>query len=137
LVLDALGTDALFFRDPALLVHLDEWSLRAVTLAPNIATVRATRGWALVELGRYAEAKPILEPLTLSAEAPFDRILSHAFLARAEHALGDAAAARHHASEARNATALPRMMTTFVERLAADVGADQQQAEPEPAQLPS
>jgi hypothetical protein len=138
-VLDALGTDALLFRDPALLVHLDEWSLRALTLAPDIGTVRGTRGGALVELGRYAEAKVYLEPLTSPEQTPLDRVLSHAFLARAERGLGDTAAARRHVSEARrvsSATALSRTITTFVESIAADVGVDQQREELETARLP-
>jgi hypothetical protein len=126
LVLDALSTDTLLFGDPALRAHLDAWSLRALTLAPAIRTVRGTRGGVLVELGRHAEAKPFLEPLTQAEETSLDRVLGHAFLARAEHALGETAAARRHASEARricSATARPPAITSFVERIEAEVGA--------------
>jgi hypothetical protein len=95
--------------------------------------VRGTCGGALVEIERYAEAKFFLEPHTLAGETPLDRMLRRALLARAEHALGDATAARRHVSEARkicNATAPSR------ERIAAEVGAHEQRPKLEPAQLP-
>jgi len=101
LVLESLLTDALVFADPDLRVHLDAWSSRALSLAPAIKTVRGTRGGVLVELGQYAEAKPFLEPLTSAEETSLDRVLAHAFLARAEYALGNAEQAVRHISQAR------------------------------------
>jgi hypothetical protein len=141
LVLDALATDALLFGDPDLRARLDKWSLRALALGPTIRTIRGTRGSALVELGRYAEAKLLLEPLTSAEETSLDRILSHASLARAEQALGAHAAARRHVSEARRMCSarersrapgtveMPKTIASFVERIAVDVGVDEQQAE--------
>jgi hypothetical protein len=126
LALDALATDALLFRDPALLAHIGTWSLRALVLAPQLRTVRGTRGGALVELGRHVEAKSLLEPLTLAEEGSLDRVLGHAFLARAEHALGDAASAARHVSEAQricDATTRSPAITVLLERIKAEVGA--------------
>jgi Peptidase family M50 len=127
LVLESLSTDALVFSDPILRAHLDDWSLRALTLAPDVKTVGGTRGGALVELGRYAEAKAFLEPLIASAEEPsLDRVLSHAFLARTEHALGNFVAAKYHASEARkicDAVAPSQVIISLVEQIKAEVGA--------------
>jgi len=146
LVLDALATDALLFGDPDLRARLDKWSLRALALGPTIRTIRGTRGSALVELGRYAEAKLLLEPLTSAEETSLDRILSHASLARAEQALGAHVAARRHVSEARRmcsarersrtpgTVAMSKTIASFVERIAVDVGVDEQQAESDRAQ---
>jgi hypothetical protein len=137
IVLDALLTDALLFGDPDLRVQLDEWSLRAVTLAPAIKTLHGTRGSVLVELGHYAEAIPLLEPLTEAEEKPLDVILSHAFLARAKGGLGDLAAAKRHAAEARricNGGQISNAITSLVERIAVEVGlGDQQEVQPVPS----
>ena len=124
LVLESLTTDALVFGDLDLRGHLDAWSSRALSLAPAIKTVRGTRGGVLAELGRYADAKPLLEPLTSTEEPSLDRILSHAFLARAEYGLGNAEAAKHNISQAREicdgATQSPAIIA-FVERIEAKI----------------
>jgi Peptidase family M50 len=126
LVLESLSTDALIFSDPSVRPYLDFWSSRALGLAPAVTTVRGTRGGVLVELGRYAEAKPFLEPLTSAEETPLDRVLGHVFLARAEHGLGDMEAAQRHVSEARKVCTEGTQhsaIAAFVERVAAEVEA--------------
>jgi hypothetical protein len=126
LLLDAVMTDALLFRDPALHARLDEWSQRALALAPEIETVRGSRGAALVELGRYAEARPLLEPLTRAASM-LDRILSHAFLARAEHALGNSSEAIRLVTEARrlcDGNGCPPPVAALVARVEVEAGFD-------------
>jgi hypothetical protein len=133
LALDALATSAVLFDDPSLLVRVDEWTARALELAQGAETVRGTRGAALVQLGRYAEAKSFLEPLKFSEEASFDRILTHGYLARAECALGDAAAARHHASEARkiyDAGSHEAVIASFIERIEVEVAAARKASKP-------
>jgi hypothetical protein len=125
-VLDLLSTDALIFADPDLRPHLEKWSLRAFNLAPNVKTVCATRGGALVEQGRYAEAITLLEPLTSAEEPAFDRLLTHAFLARAEHALGNTEAAVRniaHAREIWDASPQVTALISFMQRIEAEVGA--------------
>src|SRR5712691_6883057 len=52
-VLDALVTDGLISGDPAVRARLDEWSLQALELGPELPTLLGTRGAVLVELGRY------------------------------------------------------------------------------------
>jgi peptidase M50-like protein len=101
LVLDALITDALLRGDPQMRVRLEEWSRRALEIGPDIATLRGSRGAALVDLGRAAEGKGLLEPLVGAAPTSFDALLSHIFLARAEHALGNMERSRYLAAEAR------------------------------------
>jgi hypothetical protein len=83
------------FADPDLRPKLDEWSDRAMRLGPKIKTIVASRGAVLVELGRYGEGKALLQSLVSIKGAPLlDALLNRIYLARAEHALGNAAAAR-------------------------------------------
>ncbi len=106
LVLDALVTDGLIFADPLLRPELDQWSLRTLQLGPEIRTLVGSRGAVLVELGRYQEGKHLLETVAFAdGAAPFDALMSRIFLARAEHALGNAAAASDLMTQARSATA--------------------------------
>jgi hypothetical protein len=57
LVLDTLLTYGLACGDTELRPHLDEWSLRASELGPEIATLIGTRGAVLVELGQFAAGR--------------------------------------------------------------------------------
>jgi membrane-associated protease RseP (regulator of RpoE activity) len=94
LVLDFLVTDGLIFADPALHPELNAWSLRALQIEPEAITLIGSRGAVLVEIGRYQEGKSLLETVMFNDEAaPFDLFMSRIFLARAEHALGNVAAA--------------------------------------------
>lgn len=102
LVLDMLVTDGLVEGDPELRPHLDEWSSRAISLGPTISTLVGSRGAVLAQLGRYAEAKTLLDR---AASAPdpsaTDRFLNSLFLARAEHGLGNIDVARTLMARAR------------------------------------
>jgi hypothetical protein len=81
--------------DPGLRPKSDEWSDRAMRLGPRVKTIVGSRAAVLVELGRYAEAKALLRGLVPSKGGPvLDALLNRIYLARAEHALGNAAAAR-------------------------------------------
>ena len=66
MALDSLATDALIFGDAR--EQLDQWSRRAFELAPEVKTIRGTRGAALVELGRYEDGKVLLAPLAAAEE---------------------------------------------------------------------
>jgi len=103
LALDALVTSGLIYRDPPPLhAHLDAWSRQALQLGPDIATLRGSRGAVLVELGRCQEGKALLIPLVgARLDKLFDVFMNSVFLARAEHALGNVAAARALAAAAR------------------------------------
>ena len=94
LVLDSLLTYALVCGDTKLRPHLEEWSVRALNLAPNLPTLVGTRGSVLVELGHYEAGKSLLLPLALeqraaSADGQFDALMIKLFLARSEYALGN------------------------------------------------
>ena len=107
LVLDHLLTYGLVCGDQEFRPHLEEWSARAVQLGPEIATLVATRGGVLVELGHYEAGKALLSPLLAkkrgqSADAKFDTFMMQYSLARAERALGNAVAAEALATAARS-----------------------------------
>lgn len=101
LVIDTLLTHAFVLGDPILRPRLDALSERALTLAPS-ATLSGSRGSALVEIGRYAEGKVILEELIMrDGLSPFDIFMTEAHLARAEQGLGNRDAAIRWAAAAR------------------------------------
>jgi hypothetical protein len=126
LVLDTLVTDELrgdgpIVRDPALRPELDAWSQRALELGPKVKTLVASRGAALIELGRYQEGKTLLEAAGFTDGVPLlDAVLSRIFLARAEHALGNGVAARNLLMEACAIVrvGVPRpTLTAWIERI--------------------
>jgi Peptidase family M50 len=124
LVLDALASDALTFGDPELRVDLDEWSSRALELGPDKLPLLCTRGAALVELGRYNEGKTLLTSVAAAEQTqPLDRFVCQVFLARAELALGNAAAAQQFACAAR-AAADGELMSAAVAPLLARLDPD-------------
>jgi hypothetical protein len=100
LVLDSLITTGLISGEPGFRARLDEWSLRALQLGPEIETLRGGRGSVLVELGRWEEGKTILAKLS-AVEGSFDLLMIQIYLARAEHALGNTAEAERLARAAR------------------------------------
>ena len=106
--LDSLVTDGLLVADgaivtdPVLRPELDLWSQRALRLGPKVRTLIASRGAVLIELGRYHEGKALLETVAFVEGVRLaDSLLNRIFLARAEHALGNAAAAGRLLAEAR------------------------------------
>jgi len=105
LALDRLMSDALIREECDLGSDLERWSSRAFSLAPDLASIRDSRGACLVRLGRHLEAKALLAPVADQEMSMFDRLMTHAFLARAEFGLGDIAAARHWAISARELNA--------------------------------
>jgi predicted Zn-dependent protease len=101
-----LVTDGLLFADPMLLAEMEQWSLRALQLGPEVRTLVGSRGAVLIELGRYQEGKALLEGVAFTVDTePFDVLMSSIFLARAEHALGNAAAAAALMAQVRSQTA--------------------------------
>jgi len=107
LVLDTLLTYGLVCDDPKLRPHLDQWSMRALALGPNIGTLLSTRGAVLVSLGRHEEGKALLSSLPRASDnvpfdAMFDTLMNQVFLARAELALGNGAVAQNLIADARS-----------------------------------
>ena len=102
---------ALLSRDPALCRQLDGWAQQLAGLDPDGALTAGSRGVVLVELGQFAAGKALLETVAkpgYTASDPFDTadyIVVHAFIARAEGALGDPRAGRRRLTDVRRAIA--------------------------------
>lgn len=126
LVLDALVTDGLLYGDPELRPRLDELSLRALQLGPEVKTLLASRGSVLVELGRYEDGKALLENAAASHRSDsFGSFMINISLARAEHALGDVAAARRLITTARMEVETGSMLVgvvSLIKRTEAELG---------------
>ena len=125
LVIDTLLTHAFVCGDASLRPRLDALTQRALRLAPH-DTLSGSRGAALVEIGRYAEGKAVLEALIArSGLAPFDIFMTEVHLARAEHGLGNRearsrwAVAARRSAEARNTLATSLMLARMDAELAA------------------
>ncbi len=89
LVLDSLITNALMTREPSLVGRIDGWSLRALELAPRAVPLLSTRGGVLAELGRYEEARQILDPLAWQTKEPNEQIMCRMFLGHCQFKLGN------------------------------------------------
>jgi len=125
LVLDALLTYGLVIDDPELRPRLDEWSLRALALGPDVPTLLGTRGAVLVSLGRYEEGKALLSSLpgnhdNAPSDATFDTFMNQVFLAQAELALGNSTVAQSLVDAARKTAkaigvfpAMPLLLARF------------------------
>lgn len=98
LILDHLASQVLFEWRLDLAPKLDCWTRQALDLAPDIATLRGSRGAALCILGRFEEAESMLKQADYSNE--FNRLLNHLFLAWACHGRGAMIEARQHWDEA-------------------------------------
>jgi dienelactone hydrolase len=118
LMTDRLAAAGPNFADPSLRPKPDEWSDRAVRLGPKIKTLVASRAAVLVELGRHREGKALLQNLVSIKGAPLlDALLNRIYLARAEHALGNATAARRLIGQAQaiaRAGARPPLLTAWM-----------------------
>ena len=97
-LLESGVTRMLYDDGEADLVRLADWAEELGRLAPDLPTVRGSIGGAKVLLGRPAQARDDL--LAAAQGPPFDRLLSMAFLARAEAALGNMEAAQNALVEA-------------------------------------
>jgi hypothetical protein len=134
-IIDLLLTHALARGDKFLRPRLDALSQRALTLAPS-ATLSGSRGAALVEIGRYAEGKAILETLiTGDGLSEFDIFMTEVHLARAEQGLGNRDAAARWAAAARRSAEVystpttPMMLARMDVELAADQDGDPPQSD--------
>ncbi|WP_448954460.1 M50 family metallopeptidase [Labrys neptuniae] len=98
LILERLSTCVLVDWRLDLARDLDRWTRQALELAPEIATVRGTRGAALCILGCYEEAEALLNQADYSNA--FNKFYNHLFLAWATHGRGDQVQALAHFDEA-------------------------------------
>lgn len=98
LILEHLATCVLVDWRLDLARDLDRWTQQALELAPEIATVRGTRGAALCILGCYEEAEALLNQADYSNA--FNKFYNHLFLAWAAHSRGDQVQALAYFDEA-------------------------------------
>ena len=126
LILNVLISLALISRDPIFYPHLDGWASRLAELGPGVASLASTRGGVLVELGQFAAGKAALDAVAkpeFAAADPFeatDWIMTQAFIARAEGALGNPRAGRSRlvrAREAIRANASFEVLRPLIERI--------------------
>jgi hypothetical protein len=116
-------TTGLISGDPEFRKRIDAWSQRTLELAPNVPTVRASRGSVLIDIGRCEEGKAMLSQFA-AIEGSFDQLMTLISLARAEYALGNLAAAEaliKAASEAGEAHEHSSAMTVLLPRLKAEM----------------
>lgn len=86
LIIDEITTNILARKSRHHDACLDRLTARAVTLSPEMPTLKGTRGAALARLGRYEEALTILDGADHSND--FNRCLNAAFRALAHFHLG-------------------------------------------------
>ena len=89
MVLDTLVSKAVVNGDLNLRTGMDEWSSRAMARGAHISTIRFSRAAVLIELGRFAEGKLLIETSEHAQNHPYDAILNSIFLAKAEAGLGN------------------------------------------------
>jgi len=126
LLIDGGVTMMLYDDRDADLIRLADWAQELRRLAPpELATARGSLGAVSVLLGYPAEGKPDL--IAAAQGTTFDRLMSMAYLARAEMALGDRAAAEQSLAEGfKVVEADPSLKTSpawsLVQRFAAEIG---------------
>ncbi|MGE4251099.1 MAG: hypothetical protein AB7F09_17045 [Parvibaculaceae bacterium] len=96
--------------------YLDEWSARAMKIAPHIRTIAFSRAAALIELEHFTEGKSIIEKLSNSGDRPYDMCLNKVFLARAEAGLGDRERANELLAEAEAHLAAGKVWAAWLSR---------------------
>jgi tetratricopeptide (TPR) repeat protein len=84
--IDGIATNILARKSRNLDACLDRLTARAITLSPEVPTLKGTRGAALARLGRYEEALTFLDEADHSDD--FNRCLNAAFRALAHFHLG-------------------------------------------------
>jgi hypothetical protein len=126
LVLDGRLTAGVISSDLYPLARLDEWSRRLVELGPTIEASIETRASVLIQLGRHAEGREMLDRLGVGSQN-YVGVLRRLFLAQAEHGLGNLAVARQlladaqHIADALQVTQAVHPLTT---RLAVQIAED-------------
>jgi len=102
--------------------YLDEayqWCEQALQLAPENLTLLGTKGSLLTELGRAAEAVPLLEKVYQTSETGIDKGISALYLGLAANSAGDLTRAKEWANEAKKWFPEPWLLRRLEE---ADIG---------------
>jgi len=118
LVLDHLITTALLSDDAGMIAKIDEWSIRALDLAPLAEPLAGSRGGVLARLGRYAEAKLLLAPIAWKTGDMIEQAMCRLFLAYAEHGLGNTEEAHRCLDGVRQMTGIESATSHFKNCLA-------------------
>lgn len=88
-ILDTLLSIVINHGQMQYLAQADLWSKRLVQVLGHFKTVQGTRGAILAELGRYAEAKDLLLPLTEPGNEAIDFTIGCWYLAKVDYYLGN------------------------------------------------
>lgn len=100
MLLDTLVTEAVVRGNADARASMDGWSARAMTSGAHIRTIKFSRAAVLVELGRFAEGKALIEMSRAPDDRAYDTLLNNIFLARAEAGLGNHARAEELLADA-------------------------------------
>lgn len=125
-ILDSLVTNALYDGRGDLLDRVDGWSRQALSIRPDLATLRGSRGAVLGLLGRYDEALEMLEHADYSDN--FNALLNNVFLAQVLFRKGERVAAVDHfettlAHYEFQTAGFVRSVRQLVERIGREIGA--------------
>ena len=88
-ILDTLASIVINHGQKQYLTQADRWSQEALKLAGHSKTIQGTRGAILIEMGQYEVGIQTLLPLTEPDNDPIDIAISSAYLAKADHHLGN------------------------------------------------
>lgn len=89
MLLDTLVSEAVVRGNADARLSMDDWSARAMQSGAHIRTIRFSRAAVLIELGRFADGKALIETSTGPDDRSYDTLLNSIFLARAEAGLGN------------------------------------------------
>ena len=93
LLKDGFVTTVLLYGWEPLLPLADTYSAQLLEGSPDVITYKGSRGSVLIDFGKLHEGKALLEEVFTKSKATYDRCIAAAFLATAEHRLGNSASA--------------------------------------------
>ncbi|MBD1911174.1 MULTISPECIES: M50 family metallopeptidase [unclassified Leptolyngbya] len=104
------------------LTQADHWSERAIKAAGHSKTIQGTRGAILAELGRYAEAKKMLLPLTEPGQEAIDFTISCWYLAKIDYHLGNSEKVRYWLKQAEQFGSDSASISSILDRILNEIG---------------
>ena len=124
--LDALATEVLKHRVKFFLPEADAWSQEAFALEPEKITLKGTRGFILVKLGRFDEGEALLREVWTTSDGEVDAGITAFYLGFAARRQGCGRQARRWFRRARSFA--PFVGKWLSERIAGELTAIRQAA---------